>query len=121
MQAARITDQKGISSHLKRKFNPATTKAPMNIRRLKPITSFCSFSVSLALSLDFNRSGLLNIMTIPATNMGMNKIPMKIQPSTYANDHAGKNISAPTITTPAKNLIIACKSSFALIMLPSTA
>ena len=83
-------------------YNPAK-----NIIPLKIITNFCFDCFSFALSRFFNSSGFLNIITIPAKNMGIKRIPIKSQAFKNEKVPAGKNTNKPTKTTPNKNLVIA--------------
>ena len=57
------------------------------------------------LSSNVNYASYLNIMYIPAQNIGMNKIPISNQPLKNEKVPAGKNINKPTKTIPNKNLV----------------
>ena len=116
MIVALITTLLGKVYQLKRKPNPATMNPARNINPLSFSTILCSFCFSFPLSRFFNNSGFFNIITIPATNIGTNKIPINNQPLGNDKVPAGKNINKPIKITPNKNLVIAWKNNFIVII-----
>ena len=60
--------------------SPATIKPPINISPDSFTTRSCSRSFSFALSLLLRSAGFFIIITIPAANIGINKIPIKSHP-----------------------------------------
>ena len=63
-------------------------------------------------------AGFLTIITIPAPNMGIKRMPMSSHPSKKEREPAGRKISRPTRITPRKNLKIACANSLNDISIP---
>ena len=82
-------------------------KPAKNISPLNFTTRFRSCCFSFALSRFFNNSGFLIIMTIPAMNIGTNRIPINNRPLNNKKVPAGKNNNTPTQTTPNKKLAVA--------------
>ena len=109
--AAIITTNLGSAYQLKRNPSPATINPAENIRPLNFTTRFCSCCFSFALSRFFNSYGFLNIITIPASSIGKNKIAINSQPLKKEKEPAGKNTNRPTKIKPDKNLVIASISN----------
>ena len=113
--AATIFTAKGSFIQPKRKSSPARTNPKMNIRPLSLTTTLCFFSFSFASRRLAKSEGALIIISTPAQNIGTKSMPIRIQPPRKLKVPAGKKISAPIITTPRINFIIASKNNLTVI------